>query len=62
MTVAQTFGEYGASLNDGALTDELIHHAKRAVVDWYSALIPGAVQAPATLLEKALADDLDRGA
>ena len=39
----------------------MLHHAKRAVIDWYAALLPGAVAAPATLLEKALAQDLDRG-
>ncbi len=40
---------------------ELSHHAKRALIDWSAALFPGAVVAPATLLEQALADDLDRG-
>ena len=43
------------------LSDEVIHHAKRAVIDWYAALLPGSQVAPATLLEKALAEDLDRG-
>ena len=61
MRVAQRFGEYGAALQGEALDAEILHHAKRAVVDWYAALIPGAVQAPATLLEIALVDDLDRG-
>ena len=61
MTVAQGFGEYGSALQGAVLAAEVLHHAKRAVVDWYAAWIPGAVQAPATLLEKAFADDLDRG-
>ncbi len=39
----------------------MIHHAKRAVIDWYAALLPGAVVAPATALERALAEELDRG-
>jgi len=43
------------------LAPEVLHHAKRAVIDWYAALIPGAVAAPATLLEKALAEELDIG-
>jgi 2-methylcitrate dehydratase PrpD len=40
----------------------VLHHAKRAVIDWYAALLPGAVVPPATALERALADELDRGA
>ena len=38
-----------------------MHHAKRAVIDWYAALLPGSLVAPATVLEQALAEDLDRG-
>lgn len=62
MTIIETFAAFGAAPGPGAASDEVIHHAKRAVVDWYAALIPGAVEAPATWLEQALADDLDRGA
>ena len=62
MTVAQAFAEFGATLHQERLSPEVIHHAKRAVVDWYAALLPGALEAPATLLETALAEDLDRGA
>ncbi len=40
---------------------EVLHHAKRAVIDWHAALFPGAVMAPAILLEKALRDELDHG-
>ena len=39
----------------------MLHHAKRAVIDWHAALYPGAAMAPATLLERALAEELDRG-
>lgn len=61
MTVAQTLAEFGASLNHRPLAPDVLHHARRAVVDWYAALLPGAVEAPATLLETALNEDLDRG-
>ena len=61
MTVAQRLGAYGAGLQGAALDAHVLHHAKRAVIDWYAAWIPGAVEAPATLLEQALADDLDHG-
>jgi 2-methylcitrate dehydratase PrpD len=40
---------------------EVLHHAKRAVIDLHAAMISGAPVAPAALLEKAFADELDRG-
>jgi 2-methylcitrate dehydratase PrpD len=40
---------------------QVLHHAKRAVIDWHAALFPGAGVAPATALERALAEELDRG-
>lgn len=43
------------------MSPQVVHHAKRAIIDWYAALVPGAVEPPATLLEKALQEDLDRG-
>jgi 2-methylcitrate dehydratase PrpD len=43
------------------LPAKVLHHAKRAVIDWHAALLPGSVVTPATLLEQALAEDLDRG-
>jgi 2-methylcitrate dehydratase PrpD len=61
MTVAHIFAEFGAHLRPQDLSPEVIHHAKRAVVDWYAAWLPGSIEPPATLLETALRDDLDRG-
>lgn len=61
MTAAQRFADYAASLRGESLPPEVIHHAKRAIVDWYAALLPGAVEPPATLLENALRDELDVG-
>lgn len=55
------FGEYAASVARAELPAEVIHAAKRCVIDWYATTLPGAVEAPATMLEKALADELDRG-
>jgi 2-methylcitrate dehydratase PrpD len=43
------------------LAPEVLHHAKRALIDWHAALYPGAVVEPATLLEKSLADELNHG-
>jgi 2-methylcitrate dehydratase PrpD len=62
MTIVQSFAEFAGDLQERPLAPEIVHYAKRAVIDWYAALLPGAVCAPATLLEKALADELDRGA
>lgn len=61
MTAAQDFAAFGASLARTPLSSEVTHHAKRALIDWVAAVMPGAVAAPATLMETALAEDLDRG-
>ncbi len=61
MTIIHTLAEGGAALARQPLTASQTHHAKRAVVDWASALLPGAVEAPALALERTLAEDLDRG-
>lgn len=62
MYVSQTLGRFGAGFHRAAVTPEVMHHAKRAVVDWYAALIAGYGMNPTPLLEKAMAEDLDRGA
>lgn len=61
MTVAQALANYGSTLHSARLQAEVLHHAKRAVLDWYAALIPGAVEPPARMLEQALSGDLDHG-
>jgi len=55
------FAEYAVREQTSKLSAEVIHHAKRAVIDWYASLLPGSRVAPATLLEQAFAEDLDRG-
>ena len=61
MTIIESLAAYGAQLSTAPLSPAVLHHAKRAVIDWYAALLPGAVCEPPTLLEQALADDLDHG-
>lgn len=39
----------------------LEHHARRALLDWFAAMLPGARLAPATLLAAALADERGEG-
>jgi 2-methylcitrate dehydratase PrpD len=53
--------DYAVKEQTAKLPKEVIHHAKRAVVDWHASLLPGSRIAPATLLEQALADELDHG-
>lgn len=57
----QTIADYAVKEQASKLPKEAIHHAKRAVIDWYASLLPGSRVAPATLLEQALADELDHG-
>ena len=59
--VVERFASWAAQSRGQALAPEVLHHAKRAVIDLHAAMISGAVVAPATLLEKALAEELDRG-
>lgn len=62
MYVSEQFAQFGARFHEHAIQSELLLHAKRAVVDWYAALIAGYTMNPTPLLEKAVAEDLDRGA
>jgi len=57
----ETIADYAVKEQSSKLPKEAIHHAKRAVIDWFASLLPGSRVAPATLLEQALADELDHG-
>ena len=57
----EQIADYAIREQTSKLPDEVIHHAKRAVIDWYASLLPGSRVPPATLLEQALAEELDRG-
>src|SRR3954467_13370234 len=61
MHLVERFAAFAESSRARPFAGEVTHHAKRAVIDWYAALLPGAVTAPATLLERAFAEELDRG-
>jgi len=58
----KTIADYAVKEQTSKLPKEAIHHAKRAVIDWYASLLPGSRVAPAVQLEQALADELDHGA
>ena len=56
MTLTEQYAEYAVKERAAKLSGEVLHHAKRAVIDWYACLLPGSVVAPATLLERAFAE------
>jgi 2-methylcitrate dehydratase PrpD len=62
MHVVERCAAWAARFRSQPIAPEVLHHARRALIDWHAALYPGAVLPPATLLEKALAGELDRGA
>ncbi len=53
--------DHAASWRDRPLPPEVAHHARRALVDWFAALIPGCSRPPATLLAAALAPERGPG-
>ncbi len=57
----EKIADYAIREQTSKLPTDVIHHAKRAVIDWYASLLPGSLVTPAILLEQALAEDLDRG-
>jgi len=59
--VVERFADWAVRSRAQALAPDVLHHAKRALIDLYAAMLSGAASAPATLLEKALAEELDRG-
>src|SRR3979411_2268263 len=61
MHVVERFAAWAAAFRKERLSADVLHHAKRAVIDWHAALFPGAVAPPATLLEISLKDELDAG-
>jgi 2-methylcitrate dehydratase PrpD len=56
-----SLGDFAQALATRALPPEVLHHAKRAVIDWAACTVAGAGVAPATLMAQAYADELDHG-
>ncbi|MBL6455314.1 MmgE/PrpD family protein [Belnapia sp. T6] len=53
--------DHAASWRDRPLPPEVAHHARRALIDWFAALLPGCSRPPATLLAAALAPERGPG-
>ena len=52
---------HAASWRDRPLSPEVAHHARRALIDWFAALLPGCSRPPATLLAAAMAAERGPG-
>ena len=61
MHATQIFARFARQLAERPLPDKVVHHAQRAVIDWYASLYPGLDTPAVQVLEATLADDLDRG-
>src|SRR5947207_9242028 len=59
MHVVERYASWAAGWRSQPIPPEVLHHARRAVIDWHAALLPGSVVAPATLLKKALGEGGD---
>ena len=57
MHLVERFADWAVSFREKNLDEAVIHHARRAVIDWHAALHPGMVVPPVTLLQKAFAGE-----
>ena len=48
--VMRKYADYAVAEQTAPLSDEVRHAAKRAIIDFFSALLPGGVVAPATMM------------
>lgn len=60
-TLLARIAGYGAHDATRELPGEVLHYAKRALIDWFSALYPGTRMPPATHLVRAHASELGHG-
>ena len=54
MNPLPVLAEHAASWRDAALAPEVEHAARRALIDWFAALLPGCRLPPSTLMAAAL--------
>lgn len=60
-TVAEIFADLVVRQSYCTQSDEVIHAAKRCIIDWFAAAIPGTLCKQAEALERGLFDELGRG-
>ncbi len=59
--IVDQLAEYSQRESARSLPAEVTHHAKRALIDWFSALFPGIALAPGPQLMRTHADELGHG-
>ncbi|HTQ73713.1 MAG TPA: MmgE/PrpD family protein [Burkholderiales bacterium] len=59
--VVERFAAFAQGQRARPVDAQVLHHAKRAVIDWHAALYPGSIVAPAKPLERALAEEIGTG-
>src|SRR5687768_7287768 len=57
MHLVERFADWAVAFRAQPLPKEVVHHARRAVIDWHAALFPGLVVPPVTLMKKAFAGE-----
>jgi 2-methylcitrate dehydratase PrpD len=57
MHLVERFADWAVGFRAQPLPKEVVHHARRAVIDWHAALYPGLVVPPVTLMKKAFAGE-----
>ncbi|HIL87616.1 MAG TPA: MmgE/PrpD family protein, partial [Deltaproteobacteria bacterium] len=48
------YARFAAQVHHMPIPPEVLHHAKRCLVDWFAATLPGGMLPPATLMTDAL--------
>ncbi len=61
MLATQVFARFAHQVAQRELQPEVLHHARRAVIDWYASVYPGLALPAVQVLEATMAEDLDRG-
>jgi 2-methylcitrate dehydratase PrpD len=61
MHVVERFAQFAVEHRARPVAPQVLHHAKRAVIDWHAAVYPGSVVPPATLLVRSLAEEIGSG-
>src|SRR4051812_38906289 len=57
----ETFADYAVAERTARLPEAVLRHARRAVLDFFAAMLPGSIEPPAKLLRQALNDELGHG-
>lgn len=60
-TIVEQLAEYSVLERTRTLPARVLHHARRAVIDWFACLLPGSIEAPAIRLAEALSDEIGFG-